>query len=107
MKQFKSEGMLPENIKGDQLKMFVMPDGDNIFHRNAEASLLKIAHPKSMEMCYFMIVKFEEKTTLYEVKQHREDPSSWFISNTLVKSDGSLNIVTRFNKIDQYKYLKH
>ena len=95
MKQVQSVGMLPENIKGDQLKLFVLPDGENIFHKNSEAKLLKLEHPKTKEMCFFITVKFEERTTLYELKNQYEDPSSWFIGNTLVKSDGSLNIVTR------------
>ena len=95
MKQLQPVGMLPENIKGDQLKMFVLPDGDNIFHKSSEAKLLKLKHPKTKEMCFFITVKFEEQTTLYAVKKQYEEPSSWFIGNTLVKSDGSLNIVTR------------
>merc|ERR1719317_341364 len=50
-------------------------------------------------MCFFITVKFEERTTLYELKNQYEDPSSWFIGNTLVKSDGSLNIVTRYDPL--------
>jgi len=99
MKQVQSVGMLPENIKGDQLKLFVLPDGENIFHKNSEAKLLKLEHPKTKEMCFFITVKFEERTTLYELKNQYEDPSSWFIGNTLVKSDGSLNIVTRYDPL--------
>merc|ERR1719457_396172 len=57
-------------------------------------------------MCFFITVKFEERTTLYELKNQYEDPSSWFIGNTLVKSDGSLNIVTRYSEEKTMEWLK-
>jgi len=88
---------MDDQILAQHLKVCILPsnNGNNL----NQSKFITLPNCKTWKPVQFMIESVENKSFLYEVNKYEDKHSSWFIGNQIVKSDGTLYLVTKFDPL--------